>query len=53
MLHVDLPTSAEIAALAGHRGDPSVSIYLPTTPQTQDTQADRIALKNLARDAME
>ena len=52
MLYVDLPTSAEIAALAGHRGDPSVSIYLPTTPQTQDTQADRIALKNLARDAM-
>lgn len=51
MLYVDIPTSAEIAALAGHRGDISVSIYLPTTPLTQDTAADRIALKNLAREA--
>ena len=51
MLYVDLPTSAEIAALAAQRDDLSVSIYLPTTPHTQDSQADRIVLKNLAREA--
>lgn len=51
MLYVDLPTSGEIAALAAHRDDMSVSIYLPTTPHTQDTHADRIALKNLAKEA--
>lgn len=51
MLYVDLPTSAEIAALAAHREDLSVSIYLPTTPHSQEAQADRIALKNLAKEA--
>lgn len=45
MLHIDQPTTAEIEALAAHRADPTVSIYLPTTPLTQDAQADRIALK--------
>jgi len=34
MLYVDLPTSTEIAALAGDRGDIRVSIFLPTTPLT-------------------
>ena len=51
MLYVDLPTTAEIAALAAQRDAMSVSIYLPTTPLTQDTQADRIVLKNLAKEA--
>ena len=51
MLYVDLPTSTEIASLAADRGDVRVSIFLPTTPLTQDTAADRIALKNLAREA--
>ena len=51
MLYVDLPTSTEIAALAADRGDVRVSIFLPTTPLTQDTAADRIELKNLAREA--
>ncbi len=52
MLHVDLPTRAEIEKLAGHRGAPSVSIYLRTTPVTQDTSVDRIELKNLLKAAM-
>jgi hypothetical protein len=51
MLYVDLPTTAELEALAAHRGEPSVSIYLPTTPLTQETAADRVALRNLAREA--
>jgi len=51
MLYVDLPTRAEIEALIRHRAQPTVSIYLPTTPVTRDTQADRIALKNHIRTA--
>lgn len=51
MLYVDLPTNTEIAALASDHGDIRVSIFLPTTPLTQDAQADRIALKNLAKEA--
>ncbi|MGS4947268.1 baeRF11 domain-containing protein [Meridianimarinicoccus sp. RP-17] len=52
MLHIDLPTRAEIDLLAAHRGAPAISIYLPTTPVTQDTQSDRIALKNALREAI-
>ncbi|MFZ1425363.1 MAG: hypothetical protein WAS21_01185 [Geminicoccaceae bacterium] len=51
MLYVDLPTNTEIAALASDHGDIRVSIFLPTTPLTQDAQADRIVLKNLAKEA--
>lgn len=51
MLYVDIPTRAEIGDLIGHRGNPSVSIYLRTTPVTQDAQADRIELKNLLKRA--
>ena len=52
MLTIDLPTQAEIAKLAAFRGSPAVSLYLPTTPVTQDAQADRIALKNLLKTAL-
>jgi len=52
MLYVDIPSLADLTALASYRGDMAVSIYLPTTPVTQDAAADRIALKNLARDAL-
>jgi len=51
MLYVDLPTEAEVVALARHRGDLCVSLFLPTTPLTQETAGDRIALRNLAADA--
>ena len=53
MLHIDLPTRAEIEKLAAHRGAPTVSIYLATTPLTQNTDADRIELKNLLKAAVE
>lgn len=52
MLHVDLPTRAEIDLLAAHRGAPAVSIYIPTSPLTQKAQADRIVLKNALREAI-
>lgn len=53
MLYVDIPTSDDIAALISNRGDLCASIYLPTTPITQETRGDRIELKNLAKEAIE
>lgn len=52
MLYVDIPTRADIERLGAVRAAACVSIYLPTTPLTQDAQADRIALKNLAGSAI-
>lgn len=51
MLHVDIPGRDELRALLDHRDPVSVSIYLPTTPLTQEVGASRIALGNLARQA--
>jgi hypothetical protein len=53
MLHIDLPSRAEIEKLAAHRAQPTVSIYLRTTPVTRDAQGDRIELKNLLKAAVE
>lgn len=52
MLHIDLPTRSEILKLAAARCAPSVTIYVSTTPATQAAQADRTALKNLAKEAL-
>jgi hypothetical protein len=52
MLHVDLPSRARIERLASAQGEACVSIYLRTTPLTQDAQDDRIALKNLLKEAV-
>ncbi|MFO1209916.1 MAG: hypothetical protein U1E40_11950 [Amaricoccus sp.] len=52
MLHIDLPTRADIEALAAWRRAPAVSIYVATTPLTQETDVDRIELKNLLRVAV-
>jgi hypothetical protein len=52
MLFVDIPTAPEIRALVEARADACVSLYLPTTPETQKTDASRIALGNLARQAL-
>lgn len=52
MLHIDLPTRAQIEKLAAYRGAPAISIYLRTTPLTQDIKADRIELKNLLKTAL-
>jgi hypothetical protein len=53
MLYLDIPAADDLADLAAHRGAIAVSIYLPTTPLTQAAAADRIALRNLARDAID
>lgn len=52
MLYIDLPARSEIDALLDHRGIPAVSIYLRTTPVTQETRIDRIELKNLLKAAV-
>lgn len=52
VLHVDIPSLADLKVLASHRGDICVSIYLRTTPVTQVTAGDRIELKNLANEAV-
>lgn len=51
MLHVDIPGRDELRDLLDHRDGASVTIYLPTTPLTQDAEASRIVLRNLAREA--
>lgn len=52
MLYVDIPTLTEIRALHEVRADACVSIYVSTTPQTQDVKASRIAFGNLTRAAL-
>ncbi len=52
MLYLDIPTADDYADLAAWRGDIAVSLFLPTTPVTLDTDADRIQLKNLAKEAI-
>lgn len=53
MLHLDTPTARDIARLNELRAPVVVSIYVPTTPITQDIQASRIDLKNRSRAAIE
>ena len=53
MLYVDIPTRPELKALNEVRADACVSIYLDTTPLTQEADASRIELGNLARQARE
>ncbi len=52
-LHTDIPSGGEIERLLEARGEGLVSIYLPTTPVTPAAEGDRIAFKNLAREAVE
>src|SRR3954469_8206021 len=52
-LHTDIPTRAQIERLLAARGPSLVSIYVPTSPITQDAQGDRIAFKNLVSSAVE
>jgi hypothetical protein len=52
MLHLDLPTGVDLAALARRRHAASVSIVLPTTPITPDTDVDRLEFRALTREAI-
>ncbi|MEY3309702.1 MAG: hypothetical protein RLZZ413_3740, partial [Pseudomonadota bacterium] len=53
MLHIDLPTRAEIAKLTETRATPCVTIYVATSPVTEQAQIDRIELKTLLKSAVQ
>lgn len=53
MLYVDIPTRPEFKALNDLRADACVSIYMKTTPLTQESGASRIELRNLVKQARE
>lgn len=53
MLPVDLPTPAEVLALARERSDACVSIYIETTPITREIEASQIAYSNAVREAID
>ncbi len=52
MLHIDIPTLAEFKALAQIKGETCVSLYLPTSPLVDNIRANRIAFRDLARQAL-
>lgn len=52
MLYVDIPTRADIDDLIRVRADFCLSIYLATTPETQNVGASRIAFGNLVREGL-
>src|ERR1700736_2103873 len=52
MLHIDIPTMAEFKALALIKGETCVSLYLPVSPLVDNVRANRIAFKDLAREAL-
>jgi LmbE family N-acetylglucosaminyl deacetylase len=47
VLYLDLPTLDQFKQLAQTRADACVSLYVPTTPVSTETQASRIELRNL------
>lgn len=51
MLHVDIPTQQDIKALIKRRADACVSLYVPTTPLTQDVGISHTELKKLSKQA--
>lgn len=52
MLYIDVPSVGILRSLAAKRSDACVSIYLPTTPVTQEIGASRIAFGNLGKAAL-
>jgi hypothetical protein len=52
MLHIDIPTLEEFKALAQIKGEVCISVYLPVSPLVQNVRANRIAFRDLAREAL-
>jgi hypothetical protein len=52
LLHTDIPTRSAVERLLTERDELSVSIYVETSPLTEQAQAGRIELKNLASEAV-
>lgn len=53
MLPVDIPSRSEIESLTQVRASAALTIYLPTSPLTQETQHDRLVFKNQIREGLE
>jgi hypothetical protein len=51
-LHTDIPTRSELEQLLAVRDPLCVSLYVATSPLTQEAQAGRIELKTLTAEAM-
>lgn len=51
MLFVDIPTHQDIKALNNRRSDACVSLYLPTTPLTQQVGISHTELRKLSKQA--
>lgn len=51
-LHTDIPSRNDLESLLAVREPCCVSIYMPTTPVTSDAEAERIAFKNAASEAI-
>lgn len=51
-MYVNLPTAAELEHLLGVQDTDCVSVYVPTTPGTDDVDSARIAWKNQAAEAI-
>ncbi|ODT78347.1 MAG: hypothetical protein ABS76_24245 [Pelagibacterium sp. SCN 64-44] len=52
MLYVDIPSHKDLANLRAVRDEACVSIYLETTPLTQDIEKSRITFGNLGKEAL-
>jgi hypothetical protein len=52
MLHIDIPTLEEFKALAQVKGETCVSLYLHTSPLRENVRANRIAFRDIAREAL-
>jgi len=52
MYYVDMPNAEEIGALNSVRSEACISIYLPTTPVSRETEQSRINLGNLVKKAV-
>src|SRR5690606_22968234 len=53
MLYVDIPTQKDLANLRAVRDEACVSIYLKTTPLTQDIDKSQITFGNLGKEALQ
>jgi hypothetical protein len=51
-MHIDIPSQSQLTALLDERADACVSIYLPTSPLPEDTEAARIEYRNLCGEAL-
>ncbi len=52
MLYVDIPSQKDLVNLRAMRDEASISIYLETTPLTQDIEKSRITFGNLGKEAL-